>query len=369
MAQTDQKARAKHGTQGLNPRVFALRKAPSGFRLKHGAQGAVYRRKQHDFSPFERDPFYAPVGWYSPRMKRRSARAALALPLQAEAKCFAYKGRMVRFRWFLICFIGFSLVLGGCLPGADKEVPETQNKSYLRGKRYLREDRKKEALDAFLQVIAESPANAPESHLEAGRLYQNTAKDPIAAIYHYRKFLDQRPQGQEAPIVRQMIESARKDFAAQLPGTPFDSDADRLDLLKMLQDAREQNDTLRRELEQAQGRLAQAGVSARPATIVTTAQAPAPQQTRDTVLYPQGVTANATTGQSRTGTAAPAQQPAPAQTADGRRSYIVKSGDTLSRISQQMYGTPSRWGDIFEANRNLLPTPHSLRVGQTLVIP
>lgn len=295
---------------------------------------------------------------------------------------------MVCSRWFLVCLIGASVLLGGCLPGSDKQVPETQNKSYLRGKRYLREDRRDEALAAFLQVITESPANAPESHLEAGRLYQNTLKDPVAAIYHYRKFLEQRPQGQETPIVRQMIESARKDFAAQLPGTPFDSDADRLDLLKMLQEAREQNEALRAEVEQARQRLAQTGASLTPPPVVTgtpAQQQQQPAQSGDGVLYAQGVTANIATGQSRAGSVstepprqAPAQQQAgavqqqqtgAAQAQDGRRSYIVRSGDTLSRISQQMYGTPSRWGEIFEANRNLLATPHSLRVGQTLVIP
>lgn len=282
------------------------------------------------------------------------------------------------------------MLLGGCLPGSDKQVPETQNKSYLRGKRYLREDRREEALEAFLQVIETTPANAPESHLEAGRLYQNNQKDPIAAIYHYRKFLEQRPQGQEAPIVRQMIESARKDFAAQLPGKPFDSDADRLDLLKMLQEAREQNETLQRELEQVRQRLAQTGSGQQATAQTRVAQGRAtPQPTArgsaagqpaaaDAVLYPQGVTANVATGQSRTGSV-PAQQAAagapPPSAAQmplaqaGSRTYIVKAGDTLSRVSQQMYGTPSRWGEIFDANRDIMATPHSLRVGQVLKIP
>lgn len=281
---------------------------------------------------------------------------------------------MVRFRWLPVCLIGLSILLGGCYPGSDKQVPETQNKSYLRGKRYLREDRRDEALQAFLQVTIETPANAPESHLEAGRLYQNTRKDPIAAIYHYRKFLEQRPQGQEAPIVRQMIESARKDFAAQLPGNPFDSDADRLDLLKMLQEARDQNDQLKQELEQANQRIAAAGNLRAPST--RTSQ-PAANQSADGIFYPQGVSTHVGGGQAGT-----TSQPAPASTAttaqpsaqtqptqEGRRSYIVRSGDTLTRVSQQMYGTPARWGEIFEANRNLLSTPHSLKVGQVLVIP
>lgn len=287
---------------------------------------------------------------------------------------------MVRFRWLWVLLIGAATLLAGCTPGADRQVPETQNKSYLRAKRYLREDRKDEALEAFLLVITETPANSPESHLEVGRLYQNSLNDPIAAIYHYRKFLAQRPEGQEAPIVRQMIESAKKDFAAQLPGSPFDSDADRLDLLKMLQEARTQNEVLREELAAASAR-ANARQSVAAASSNHGNQTMAANTSTGSTHYPQGVTTNINPQQgSRQSSPAPAattaatrpaqQGPQTGQQAAGQaRRYVVEAGDTLTRISNRMYGTPSHWEEIFHANRDILSTPHSLRVGQSLVIP
>ncbi len=50
-------------------------------------------------------------------------------------------------------------------------------------------------------------------------------------------------------------------------------------------------------------------------------------------------------------------------------SYSVQSGDTLSTISTKMYGTGSRWMQIYDANRNILDDPHALKVGQKLLIP
>lgn len=49
--------------------------------------------------------------------------------------------------------------------------------------------------------------------------------------------------------------------------------------------------------------------------------------------------------------------------------YVVKSGDTLSGISQTVYGTMKYADQIFQANRDRLSSPDALRVGQTLNIP
>ena len=55
--------------------------------------------------------------------------------------------------------------------------------------------------------------------------------------------------------------------------------------------------------------------------------------------------------------------------ASAPRTYTVQSGDTLSTISKRFYGTPSRWIDIYQANRDRLPSENALRVGQTIRIP
>ncbi len=52
-----------------------------------------------------------------------------------------------------------------------------------------------------------------------------------------------------------------------------------------------------------------------------------------------------------------------------QRFYIVRRGDTLSKISQTYYGSATQWRKIFEANRATLPTPDKLTPGQKLIIP
>jgi nucleoid-associated protein YgaU len=51
------------------------------------------------------------------------------------------------------------------------------------------------------------------------------------------------------------------------------------------------------------------------------------------------------------------------------RSYIVRAGDTLSKIAKDQYGDSSQYMKIFDANRDKLSDPNKIQVGQTLVIP
>ncbi len=51
------------------------------------------------------------------------------------------------------------------------------------------------------------------------------------------------------------------------------------------------------------------------------------------------------------------------------RTYTVKSGDTLSKISQQFYGDANKYNKIFDANRDQLKDPDKIQPGQVLKIP
>lgn len=52
-----------------------------------------------------------------------------------------------------------------------------------------------------------------------------------------------------------------------------------------------------------------------------------------------------------------------------KRTYTVKSGDSLWKISEAMYGEGSKYMKIFEANSDLLENPDRIFPGQELVIP
>jgi LysM repeat protein len=51
------------------------------------------------------------------------------------------------------------------------------------------------------------------------------------------------------------------------------------------------------------------------------------------------------------------------------RFHEVKSGDTLSKISKEVYGDPMKYNIIFEANKPMLSHPDKIYPGQMLRIP
>jgi len=52
-----------------------------------------------------------------------------------------------------------------------------------------------------------------------------------------------------------------------------------------------------------------------------------------------------------------------------QRFYIVRRGDTLSKISMTYYGSAGQWRKILEANKQTLTNPDKLTPGQKLIIP
>jgi LysM repeat protein len=66
--------------------------------------------------------------------------------------------------------------------------------------------------------------------------------------------------------------------------------------------------------------------------------------------------------------AVPHASASPAATPAGR-TYTVKSGDTLSKISRSVYGEANQYMKIYNANRDKLSDPDKIFPGQNLVIP
>ncbi len=69
--------------------------------------------------------------------------------------------------------------------------------------------------------------------------------------------------------------------------------------------------------------------------------------------------------------AAPNVQPAPQDfvALDVLHWYKVQPGDTLAHISERFYGQSRGWRRIYEANRDIIPEPHSIKVGRYIRIP
>lgn len=249
------------------------------------------------------------------------------------------------------------LILAGLLFGifvgcnrSDSVTRETDERAYRRGKSLLREDRKDEALQAFLSVIASRP-DAVESHLEAGLIYLNHIKDPLAAIYHFRSYLSLNPEGEHSGFVEELILTAQKEFAGSLPGEPFGNAVERVNLMEAVKDLRLENNALKEQVLSLQRELAEQASEIRQyrEALALAEQTPADNRPVAPIVIP------------------PREEPS--ESAGPPETYTVQAGDTLSRVSEKVYGQPNRWMDIFQANRDQLPSPNALKPGQVLRIP
>jgi|TARA_B110000495_G_scaffold98834_1_gene85476 tetratricopeptide (TPR) repeat protein len=244
------------------------------------------------------------------------------------------------------------LFLVGCPQRTQELLPEIQERAYRRGQGLQREGNHREALIAFEEVIA-GRAKAPESHLEVGLIYLNKIKDPVSAYYHFNRYLTINPNGEHANRVKEQVTTAVKDFMRSLPGEPLMDEVERLDVYTRLQSAEEHNTTLRAELSRLRRELAQ--WQERSGVLEQQVAAVRNQPTRQAPLAPIVVEQRTILPNS------PAAQ--------SGRTYAVQAGDTLSKISREIYGNAGKWQEIFEANRNLLPSQNALRPGQVLRIP
>lgn len=259
-----------------------------------------------------------------------------------------------------------ALLAAGCAPSGRRSLgTETSDPQYRRGQQFLKQGRSQEALGAFLKVIEERGDDAPESHLEAGLLYQQHFKDPISAIYHFRKYLEVLPNSRQADLVRQRIDAAMRDFARTLPGQPLENQTVRFELLGKIDQLQQENQKLKDQL----AALGQGGAAA-PAG--PAAAGPAPAGATPAPVTMRITPFNSSPAAVVVRPVAPARPPAAtpvgAPPAAGRR-HVVAQGETLYKIAQRYYGNGGKWPEILEANRDILKNESAVRPGMELRIP
>jgi tetratricopeptide (TPR) repeat protein/phage tail protein X len=157
---------------------------------------------------------------------------------------------------FAITLAAAAMLLGaGCGGGGEMALPpEIDDPTYRQGKQLQRQGRDSEALAAFLKVIeTRGDRAAPESHFEVAELYLQHVKDPIAAIYHFRKYLELQPNSPHAPGVRERIGTAMREFARTLPARPLEDQSVRLEAAVEIDRLRRENEELRAEVATLRG--------------------------------------------------------------------------------------------------------------------
>ncbi len=243
---------------------------------------------------------------------------------------------------------------------------ETDDPQYRRGQQLLKQGHNQDALGAFLKVIEKRGDDAPESHLEAGLLYQQYFKDPITAIYHFNKYIELQPNSRQTGLVRQRKDAAMREFARSLPAQPLESQAARLELMSRIDELQKENLQLKDEIAtlrqggagstSPRGAAAPAGTTSTPATMRTPLFNPAS-------AGPVGA------GARPAPTARPPATTAANSPATSNRRHVVTQGETLYKIAQRYYGSGSKWPEILEANRNVLKNENAVRPGMELRTP
>ncbi len=249
---------------------------------------------------------------------------------------------MVNLRNFLFLFLllavsGLFSACGGSPERLDRR--DERDPLIIRGDARKRAGDISGAIELYQQALDRKPQLAL-AHLKLAVEYDESKQDYLRAIYHYSRYLELRPRAQKNELVEELIRMAHVSYLASLPNPPPGA----IERIAMLE---RENDRLKRQVEELGNRLRIA--SGRPATAERTDTA-SPTRPAPAVASP---------------TARPQAAPARAEAT----TYRVQRGDTLSRIAANLYNDSSAWNKIYEANRDILPTPNSLREGQTLKIP
>jgi LysM repeat protein len=227
-------------------------------------------------------------------------------------------------RWLFRCL---ALALAGGLSlctGCSKSVKTLDDKDWensLLKQVRDREDRGEieKAMSLLKDLLDEQPRQA-RAHLELAILiqsYGSDARDNALAIYHYRRYLDLRPETEKRELIENRIRMAEDVFAAAIIGKSGGRSFER--------------------------------------------SAP-PPPARNVQLKKERDGSNGIPVASAVTTVLP-------ETPGGRRTYVVREGDYLAKIANEVYGDQSKWTRIFEANKDVLGRTGKLRIGQVLVVP
>lgn len=238
----------------------------------------------------------------------------------------------MRTTYSLPLFAAMVLLVGCGQNGRTPDEKEERDPLVKTGVAYMEQGLWTEAETAFKEALDSDPLMA-KPHLDLALIYQQHKPNFIHAIYHYDRYLELRPESEKADLIREQRNRIVRALAVQLiEQSP--------EVQKLVADAKrlqQENTALRQQLS-------------------GTTQTSAP-----TAAKPQTATSTSSTSETTASTSTPAT--------GSNRIYTVVAGDTLTKIATKFYGDAEGWEPIYEANRDSLSSPGSLRVGQTLVIP
>jgi len=251
------------------------------------------------------------------------------------------------------------LAFAGCSPPPEAQLDEQKNPHYQAGREKLSALDYKGAVESFERALEDNPRSAL-AHFELGVLFDEHENDYAAALYHYNKALQLRPNDHPADIIRQRIPACKQELVK----------ADSLSILnpaalRETERLRDENAALRKQIELLQTQL---GVR-KPAVVGGTPEAISRVAARTPAASLSALTntsAGTNAGSFASGRSqgdSESSRPGPAS-GSRVRTHTVKAGETPYAIARQYR---VKLDSLIAANPGL--DPKRLRAGQLLNVP
>jgi LysM repeat protein len=241
----------------------------------------------------------------------------------------------------LFAVLVFALGLCGCLPSGQSQLDEEKESHYLAGKAKVNSLDYQGGLECFEKAIEANPRSGL-AHFEAGLLCEKYKQDHAAAIYHFERFLEFRPDSVYAEVVRQHILACKQELARSVSLTPITQS-----LQKELETLSQENKMLREEVQ------------------AWRTQTRTQNTTGVIALSSPGGAAPAVSGTSLRSTPSSTNSLSHSITApSGGRTHTIKPGDTPVSIARK-YGV--KVDVLLAANPRL--NARRLQIGQSVIIP
>ncbi len=269
------------------------------------------------------------------------------------------------------------------------------------------------ARSLYEEILANDPQNSA-AHLGLGMLLQDVEKDYLSAIFHYRQYVALQPESDKVAMVKgreaathtllasalsadivkrsqQALTTERDALAASLTSAQGE-----ISSLKAAEAAKNAEiETLKRDIEQLRKlveSLRSAEAKVQEEISASKAELDALRMEAQRVKEEEEANAKASEidsirkqaeimlneedgGQSlineATRDAAEGQDDAEKYLTvpTSGKSYLVRPGDTLSKLAREAYGNSNQWRRIQEANRSTTNPDGRLKAGQVILIP
>jgi LysM repeat protein len=252
------------------------------------------------------------------------------------------------------------LLLSACFQVPENSLEEEREPNFLDGRNRVTAHDYTGAMESFEKALQANPRSAA-AHFDLGVICEDPLHDNAAAIYHYQRFLDLRPDARMAGVVRQRINGCKIELAK---GVPFGVISREMQLeVEKLTAA---NTALRQQVDSLKAQLAQHPLVVTQFVTNVFASVPAPNTSSPLRAPPAPIASNRTppaqfTSHPRSNEPARPLTPTPVS-----RSvvYTVRKNDTVTSIAR-LHGVSAQ--SILTANRGL--DPRRLRSGQIITIP